>query len=387
MPRRFLFLLATTGGGHRGAAQAVAEAMRARYGEQAHVDVVDALAHTPWPFSRFGELYCKLLWGGGYAYALGFCLLDGIWQAQAISCALQPLVISAARALVTAYPADLVVAFHPILVHIVSRALTATNGPPLVAVGTDLAIMHALYVDPAVRQYLVATDDARAQLLRHGVDPARIEVVGLPTHSRFQAVVDEAPRAMRLQLGLDPDRPLVMLIGGGVGFGPLEWVARTVARAGLPAQVAIIAGHNQKLRDRLAGINWPVPVRVEGFRDDIHCWMRAADVLVTKAGPNTIAEALVVGLPLVLWGAIPVQETPNVGIVVDGGAGVWAPGPRRAARAVLQLLQDRDARAQMGRRARALAYPQAAERVAVALWDAATCSRSPAPAPAPRRSG
>lgn len=373
-PVRFLLLYSNTGGGHRGAAQAVQEALEDRYGAQAAVEQIDALGeYAPWPFNKSPDVYGKTLLAGGYPYGLGFRLLDGRRRAQALSRFFWPYVRSAALRLLAEHPADVVAAFHPIPVGSMCAALKESGSTvPLVAVGTDLAVMHAFYVAPDVRRYLVATEIARAQLLRHGVDPALIEVTGLPIRRSFSRIAQEDPRALREQLGLDPARPLVVVIGGGVGFGPLEQVARAVARAGLPAQVVVLTGTNERLRARLE--RWPLaaPARVQGFTPDVHLWMRAADVLLTKAGPNSIAEGLAVGVPMVLWGAIPVQETPNVQWVVEAGAALWAPGPRRATAAAARLLEDAAARERMCQQARHLARPEAAGRVAEALWEMAS---------------
>jgi 1,2-diacylglycerol 3-beta-galactosyltransferase len=97
--------------------------------------------------------------------------------------------------------------------------------------------------------------------------------------------------------------------------------------------------------------------------------MSAADLLVTKAGPSTISEALVMGLPMVLSGALPGQERPNVDYVVQGGAGVWAPNRSSVAQAVQGLLSSGDQMlVRLSRRARELARPDAAWRVAEVVW-------------------
>lgn len=372
-PIRFLLLHSKTGGGHQRAALAVAEALKARYGEEAHVALLDVLAaYAPWPFRRLPEWYGGMLWGGGRAYGMGYRLLDRQRRAQAISHLVWPWVRPAARRLLAEHPADLLVAFHPLPVHTVSRALTGMDAPaPLVAMGTDLVVMHAFYAARGIRRYLVATEAAQAQLVRHGVDPARVEVVGLPVRRCFQEAAQENPQLLRHRLGLDPQQSLVLVMGGGTGFGPLERVARAVAGNGAPAQMVVVTGRNERLRARLAEVVWPGPVRVMGFVENIHEWMRAADILVTKAGPNTIAEALTLGLPMVLWGAIPAQETPNLRLAVEEGVGTWAPGPARAAMAVQRLLSDPATLAQMRRKARALARPGAAGRVAQLLWEMA----------------
>lgn len=395
-PFRFLLLHSRTGGGHLRVARTVAEALRERYGERAQVTLVDVLAdYAPWPLSRAPHLYPKALWGGGRIYGWGFNLLNGQRRVQTICHLLWPLVYPRALRLFRDHPADVIVSFHPIPVYTISRALEwAGLSTPFIVVGIDLVMMHAAWVAPGVRRYLVATEQAREQLIRHGVEPEQIEVTELPISPIFQQVAQEDRSEIRRRLGLAPHRPTVLLMSGGVGFEPLGKVARAVAAAITTAQqttqLVVIAGQNEHLRQRLTTIPWPAPVRIEGFVENIHEWMRAADVLVTKAGPTTIAEALTIGVPTVLWGAIPAQETPNVQLVIGAGAGVWAPGPARAAAAVTYYLTHPVARQSAADEARRIASPEAARRMADILWDVASHQPpapavDPSPIPAPIR--
>jgi 1,2-diacylglycerol 3-beta-galactosyltransferase len=97
-------------------------------------------------------------------------------------------------------------------------------------------------------------------------------------------------------------------------------------------------------------------------------WLRAADILVTKAGPNSLAEAFVMGLPTVIYAAIPGQEDGNVTLVKEQGAGIWAPGPSRSVEAVLSLLDDPLRRERMTRQAQSLATPDGSTKIAQRLW-------------------
>jgi 1,2-diacylglycerol 3-beta-galactosyltransferase len=135
-----------------------------------------------------------------------------------------------------------------------------------------------------------------------------------------------------------------------------------------PAQFVAITGRNGRLRERLQAATWPQPLRVMGFVDNVDEWMAAADLLVTKAGPGTIAEALVVRVPMVLCGAVPGQEPANVRYAVESGAARWAPRPEDAAEAVHELLSDDGVLKQMSERARTAGNPHAAQQAAAFVW-------------------
>ncbi|MEE9616215.1 MAG: glycosyltransferase, partial [Anaerolineae bacterium] len=231
---------------------------------------------------------------------------------------------------------------------------------------------HTFWFVPGEDRCLVPTEGARWRALACGLPAERILVTGLPVSPRFVTTVREDRRAVRERLELESDLPVLLLVGGAEGMGSLYRLCRAVAGSGVQAQLVMVAGRNDELRARLAAEKWPLPVRVEGFLSNMQEWMRAADLLVTKAGPSTVSEALVMGLPVVLSGALPGQERPNVDYVVQAGAGVWAPTPGRVAAAVRELLSPGNPRlAQMAARARALAQPDAAWRVAEVVWAAA----------------
>jgi 1,2-diacylglycerol 3-beta-galactosyltransferase len=235
---------------------------------------------------------------------------------------------------------------------------------PFVTVITDLVQAHPLWLCPKVDLCLTATEAARQDALHAGLPTEKTHVVGLPVSLRFTQGLPEKPLA-RAGLGLHPDLPTVMLMGGGEGVGRIYEIARTIADSRLPAQMAIITGRNEKLQRRLASIAWEIPTCITGFVDNVQEWMVAADVLITKAGPGVLSEAFAIGLPLVLSGAIPGQEVPNLGYVVAQGAGVAETDPMQIACWLAQHLRPGDeVLARMAAASRRLARPDAAFQIA-----------------------
>jgi 1,2-diacylglycerol 3-beta-galactosyltransferase len=107
--------------------------------------------------------------------------------------------------------------------------------------------------------------------------------------------------------------------------------------------------------------------------------MAAADILVSKAGPATITEACIAGLPVILYDAIPGQETGNVDYVVQNQIGIYAPSSAEVAAAARAWLAEGPAG--LKRRsdtARALARPEAVFDIAEEVWQHAQLPRIPA---------
>ena len=171
--------------------------------------------------------------------------------------------------------------------------------------------------------------------------PEQMRITGLPVHPRFTEGLPDKAEA-RQTLGWDATLPTLLVVGGGEGMGPLYKTARAINSRQLKCQLVIIAGRNKLLKDKLESNHWNQPTHIYGFVNDMPRLMSAADVLVSKAGPSTICEACIAGLPMILYDAIPGQETGNVDYVVANDAGVFAPSPREVADAAQMWLAEGD---------------------------------------------
>jgi 1,2-diacylglycerol 3-beta-galactosyltransferase len=372
--KRLLFLFSDTGGGHRSTAHAVAQALQGRHGDQVQIELVDGLAeYAPWPFNHPTAVYPKMLWLRGLVWTTGFRLSDGPRRVKLPAAGWELLTGGAMRRLLRDHPADLIVSCHAAFNHLLRRLLSkADNGTQLVTLVTDLTAAHAFWFAPGVTRCLVPTEGTRRDALIRGLPVECVLETGLPVRPCFVEAAREDPSIVRQRLGLRPDLPVVLLVSGAEGMWSPYRLYRSIAGSGIQAQLVMIAGRNKRLQNRLAAEAWPPLVRVEGFVHNMHEWMRVADLLVTRASPSIISEALVIGLPMVLSGALPGHERSNVDYIVQAGAGIWAPSPEQAARATRELLAPGNPRlAQMAACACALARPDAAQRVADILWDIA----------------
>ncbi len=379
--KRLLFLFSDTGGGHRSTAEAVAEALHVLYGEQAQVALVNVLAdYAPWPLNRLEYAYPRIVRIGAWFWDALYRVTDGPRRVALLMKALWGWTRPAIRRLLHDHPADRIVSFHPGTNHLILRAMregspssSSSSSFSFATMVTDLITGHALWFDPDVPWCLVPTSEARAAAMANGVPAERVMVTGLPVAGRFVATAQERPQDVRRRLGLSPDRRTVMLLSGAEGMGTLDRIVTHIVRQWKSndepdIQLVVIAGRNEALFNQLTAHPWPLPVYVQGFVHNMEEWMRAADLLVTKAGPSTVSEALIMGLPMVLSGALPGQERPTVDYLVRGGAAIWAPTLEQIVRAVTELLAAPTRLQEMSIRAHAMAKPDAARRVAEFVW-------------------
>ncbi len=372
MPKRILLLMADTGGGHRSSAEATMEALQYRYGDQVEVKMVDVLrSYAPFPFSRLDTMYPYMIRYGVEIWEPGYQLLNSPKRAQRLIRAFWPIVRRAVCQVLVENPADLIVSFHSLFNYAILWGMQKEKiTTPLVTVVTDLVTIHALWCAPGATRYIMPTQMAARRARTFGVPPERMVVTGLPISLRFSQVLSRDPWAVRAELGLAQDKKTVLVMGGGQGMGELFEVAEAVGTAGVDIQMLVVAGRNEKLRAQLEEARWPVVKRVFGFTRDIPLLMRASDLIVTKAGPSTVAEALACGLPIILSGYIPGQEDGNKRMVVRGGAGVYAPRPEQIAATLREWLTPGSQWLEtLGAAARRLGRPQAALKVADALYE------------------
>ncbi len=360
-----VFYFSDTGGGHRSAAEAIIEALHLTYGEAFSAEMIDVFKeYAPPPFKRMPELYPEFV-KAPRLWQASFYATDGRARVRALSASMWPIARVAALKLVRDHPAELIVTVHPIANSLALKAL-GPNRPPFYAVVTDLVTTHALWFDARADVIFVPTEMASQRAISYHMSPEKLNVVGLPVADRYCAPLGDK-RELRRKLGWPIDKPMVLLVGGGEGMGPLGRTARAVDASGLDLGLAIVCGRNKKLQDTLAGMTWDNPAFVYGFTRAMPDFMRAADVIVTKAGPGTITEALNAQLPIILYSKIPGQEDGNVTFVESEGVGVWAPKPPMVVRALTRWLSRPAEREQIIANARRIARPDAARRIARAI--------------------
>jgi processive 1,2-diacylglycerol beta-glucosyltransferase len=240
---------------------------------------------------------------------------------------------------------------------------------PLYCVITDFTA-HPFWAFPHVDRYFVASDRVASELQGHGVAADRIEVTGIPVDPRFARPLGRD--VARTRLGLPVEGPLVLVMGGGSGVGPLAELAQRLAGIAAAPLVAVVCGTNETLRARVEAI--PAArgglVRAVGFTHDVDAWLEAADVVVSKAGGLTCSEALIKGVPLVVFRPTPGQEVGNADYLEKAGAAIHADTVDEVEATVARWLADPSERERVRQRALSLAHPGASETIARRVMEA-----------------
>jgi len=350
--RTILFLIADTGAGHRSAANAIRNAItlisqkEQEEWQQHHpdgsegedtltpptyrIEIVDVFEeYSHFPLREAIKLYGPAIRYNPKLYGRVFHMSNQARRLMAAQTLATPLIHNGLIRLFTSVQPDVIVSIHPLLNYVTIHALEDLGlHIPFLTIVTDLITVHYSWFAPGADAYIVPTEYARQLYLKRGLDPERVHMLGMPIDPKF-TLPTESKQELQRKLGLDPGLPVVLLVGGGEGSGGLAASVHAISQARLAVQLLIITGRNRRLYVHLqrtrSGLH--VPAKVFGFVSNMPEMMHASDVIITKAGPGTICEALTCELPIILNGYVPGQEEGNVTFVVENNVGTLARNP------------------------------------------------------------
>jgi 1,2-diacylglycerol 3-beta-galactosyltransferase len=369
-PVPLLFLIADTGGGHRNAARAVGQALEQAYPGRFAPVLCDPLGgpgsarSLRWVTGLYGPAIRRApwLWGAAYHACDSRPAVGLLWRT------LLRLADRPAAAAARAHHPAAIVSFHPLtgLAAVAARDRHAP-GAPVVTVVTDLARTHAAWQYADV-DLITAPVAAPARGRPPGAAGAARVMAGLPvTREYWSGLLTPSERAaLRRSLGLNEDRFLVLLAGGGEGSGGIARRATAILRRFADVDVVAVCGRNARLKRRLCQLAARSGGRltVTGFATNMADLLRCCDLVITKAGPGTIAEAACCGAPMLLTSHVPGQETGNAELVVAAGAGLCLPGVRQLVAEIGRLREDRGPVEAMRAASARMSRPGAAAEVA-----------------------
>jgi 1,2-diacylglycerol 3-beta-galactosyltransferase len=202
------------------------------------------------------------------------------------------------------HPADLLVSVIPHFNRQIAEAWSAVYPErPFVTLITDLAdFPPRFWIEPLDQQYVICgTERAVEQARAMGKQESHIFATsGMILRPDFYLPDNTDSVALRRELGLQPDLPTGILLFGGFGSKVMYDIVERLEAARVPVQLIVICGRNDKLAKKFRSRSWNLPLHVLGFTKEVHRLMRAADFLIGKPGPGSIAEAMVRRLPVIL---------------------------------------------------------------------------------------
>ncbi len=358
---RVLILTASYGSGHAEAARSLAGAFAVRGAEPVVVDHFHALVHPA--FARVsGAVYYWLLRHVPAVWAFAYRLGDRMGPESPLALGVPRLGVERLGGLLDAMRPDAVVTVHA--TPAAAMAALAASGhavPPHTTAVTDF-VAHSQWMPRPVDRYCVAAEEVRNEFVARGIPPDRVVVTGVPVRPEFSRAVDATAAQRAWELA--SDRPTVVAMAGTQGsLGRLPDVVRALLTVERPFQAVVVAGRDERLRAHLTRLAAGRPVRVVGYVENVRTLLAAADLLVTKAGGMTLAEATAAEVPLLLYGSLPGQEAGNERFASRSGIALVARSRGELRRLLGRALADPEPTERMQASLRRLRRPDAAAHI------------------------
>ncbi|MES2933572.1 MAG: glycosyltransferase [Pseudomonadota bacterium] len=366
MPKRILVLSVSVGSGHMRAAQAIC-AVADRMGADVAASHMDVMDHVSAGFRKiYTDLYIGLLdrhptlWGYLYQIANDAQPDSAI---QKLRRAVEQLNTRTLFKEITAFKPDAVICTHFLPAEILANAMRrGMFDCPIWIQVTDFDL-HRMWVQEKMAGYFAANDEVAYRMRVQGIASDTIYVTGIPIMPVFGQPLDRATCAR--EVGLDPMRTTVLLMGGGAGLGRLDTVAERLLDVDGPYQLIVLAGKNSKALTALQALaqRYPSRLMAHGFTDQVERLMACADLVITKSGGLTSSECLAIGLPMIVNAPIPGQEERNADYLLEQGVALKAFDAVTLEYRVDFLLSHPAKLQEMRAKAQALGRPNAARDV------------------------
>lgn len=267
---------------------------------------------------------------------------------------------------------DAIVCTHVLAAHLVSQMkqrgmVTA----PSIGIATDYCI-HPYWEDVLYMDGLVTASELITQTaVKRGIPEERLLPFGIPVHPKFNRHI--AKEEARRQLGLDVERPVLLVMSGSMGYGDCAETVQHITNTGVDFQILAVCGNNKKayqhLHDFLERYTGSCSIRVMGFVDNVDILMSAADCIITKPGGLTVTEAIAKRLPMILANPIPGQEERNVEFLVNNGMAMLVTKTFPLDEVLYALLNNPVRIQTMEETITALGHPDASERLVTYVMD------------------
>lgn len=370
---RVLILSVTAGFGHHATAKAIGDRLAARGAEVHTLDVYAYISNLVKTTIDKGYLFSskhmqtlyrliyQLAENGGQGYFSSSANASMINVVNALGASKFAKVLAG-------YAPDVILCTHVFAAQMVDELKKRKKLDDITTIGivTDYTL-HPYWEDvPRVQYIVTASELLTYRCIRRGIPKERILPFGIPVHPKFNEPLSREDAAA--QLGIDPARPTLLLMGGSMGYADNAKNLEKLTQIGLPLQFLVVCGNNKKQLVRCeqfaAKYEGACVIKSYGFVNNVEVMMSAADCIVSKPGGLTVSESLAKSLPMLLVDPIPGHEERNVDFLVNNGMAALITKHFPIDEAVYQLFHNPARLETVRRTMQAVAHPDATERLA-----------------------
>lgn len=363
---------AQAGAGHKSAALAIKDAFdKANTGHD--VRVVDSLEYAN-RFFRF-----TYVWGYNFMVSKAPFLWTFSFYFTDFK-PLRPLIRSVRRmvnfinghklySLIRKEKPDCIVATHFFAMEIISNLkMSKLYDGKLITCVTDYGV-HDFWISSQVDIYVAASEYTKNELIDKGIQAEKIRVLGIPVQEKFTKRLERHDAAEKL--GLKEELFTVLIIGGGLGVGPIPQMVETIAGTSEPFQLIVVCGKNEGLLKEIENIakKSKTFIKPYGFTDKVNELMDASDVMISKPGGLSISEAMVKGVPVIVNTFIPGQEENNLMFLEKHGVGIGVKTVEETLEKLESLYRSRPVLEAMREKAKQLGKPSSASDIVLLVLE------------------
>lgn len=315
-----LILTGSVGSGHISAARAICEAIYRITNGKKRVEIVDAFNFFPESITKatkklyFSALkFSPKIWGAVFDQTAedkwSLKLLNSISAPLAMEKLLNLFNQTRPRVLVSTYP------IWDILARKTWNIYKKEKQLPFVNVITDSLTVHPSWISGNPDYVIAANTDTKTALKNLGVDSKKIKTFGYPTSHLFHKHHDCAIFLQNKGLS-NKKKTLLLIFTTGTKNSKIKRIASAISKSKLKnLQLVILACVAEKLKKYLAHLKWPCPHYLTGRTNQMHEFIHAADIVLTKAGGATVMECIASKKPMIIIDVIPGQEIGNATLV------------------------------------------------------------------------
>ena len=362
--KNILVVTASMGSGHNKAANAVAEAIKRKYPVN-KINVIDFMStETAYFNSLVKDIYLKMLDHTPSVYEFFYKFTSDSTKGSTIQSVFAHAMKKDMRELIKKYEADMVICTHPFPCAAASYLKqTGEINIPLITVMTDFCV-HQFWLYKNIDIYFTANDLLKKEMVNQGLLEERIFVTGIPVGYNFR--VDYNRDDLLAKFKLEKDKPVALIMGGGLGLGGVKNALCQLERLKKDIQILVITGANVALWSEMNEYaqHSKHKIFVWGYSHNIQEFMSVATFLISKPGALTISEALTRELPMILHGPIPGPEVDNAKFVSDNGAAIWVKHQDTLDAVVREVLSDATILPKLRNNAKVLKKPYASDNIA-----------------------
>jgi len=320
--KRVLILSCNMGKAHMSASNAIAEGLLKTFGYDYNVEIIDFMEFMN---SSMNKITLNAYEGSvkfmPHFYKMFYESTDKKWPVKFLNQINYPFVLSKLKKFFEEKQPDLIVSTFPLWDYVTSEIWKKYNkNAKFMSIITDSTSIHKFWLIADVDYRVVCNKDTAYVLEKLGADPKTIKVLGFPVRLDFLEKLDRESFFGRYDL--DHRKKTLLFLPTAQSAGLNVKIMKKLIEKTEDFNIFVITGRDSKIKPKLEKIARGSNVKIFGWTDEMPRFIKAADIVITKAGGATVMECIAAEKPMIITSVIPGQEQGNAELIMDYNLGI-----------------------------------------------------------------